>query len=334
MPVQPGRRHPGRLPAGRADVQPPRLHRGRRRQHRRLPAQPGHALLVFTEDPMRFKETLDLAVIVPQCSAPFPAASPSACCCPRRRARCSVRYGFNRWPALVMLQGRPVRRRHRRPAQLGRIPRHRCRRCWTPPPPARPPWAFPCAAPAARPAPAPPERRHGAGPTQGATMKDFPVPVRSIGPGSQPEEDAELDFLPMPRDMNTFAMPRVPEQADPAALAASRDLLAGFLAALQAWDPTAARRARASTCAASTRPRWRSPTRCSAKARSRSRSRARAAGASRRASSPACGAAARSTPRAACWPTGWRPARCPTWPSRRRCRGATACRPSTGPPAP
>ena len=68
-------------------------------------------------------------------------------------------------------------------------------------------------------------------------MKDFPVPVRSIGPGSQPEDDAELDFLPMPREMNTFAMPRVPEQADPGALVASRDLLAGFLAALQAWDP-------------------------------------------------------------------------------------------------
>jgi len=69
-------------------------------------------------------------------------------------------------------------------------------------------------------------------------MKDFPVPVRSIGPGSQPgDEDAELDFLPMPRDMNTFAMPRVPEEADPAALTVSRDLLAGFLAALQAWDP-------------------------------------------------------------------------------------------------
>ncbi len=69
-------------------------------------------------------------------------------------------------------------------------------------------------------------------------MKDFPVPVRSIGPGSQPaDEDAELDFLPMPREMNTFAMPRVPEQADPSALAASRDLLARFLAALQAWDP-------------------------------------------------------------------------------------------------
>ena len=68
-------------------------------------------------------------------------------------------------------------------------------------------------------------------------MNEFPIPVRVIGPGSQPEEEAELDFLPMPREMNTFAMPRVPEKVDPAALAASRDLLAGFLAALTAWDP-------------------------------------------------------------------------------------------------
>jgi hydrogenase-1 operon protein HyaF len=71
-------------------------------------------------------------------------------------------------------------------------------------------------------------------------MKEFPVPLRAIGPGSQPEEDAELDFLPMPRDMNTFAMPRVPEQADPTALAAARDALAGFLAALEGWDPDSA----------------------------------------------------------------------------------------------
>ena len=68
-------------------------------------------------------------------------------------------------------------------------------------------------------------------------MNEFPIPVRVIGPGSQPKDEAELDFLPMPSGMNTFAMPRVPEKVDPAALAASRDVLAGFLAALQAWDP-------------------------------------------------------------------------------------------------
>ena len=68
-------------------------------------------------------------------------------------------------------------------------------------------------------------------------MNEFPIPVRVVGPGSQPEEDAELVVMPMPSGMNTFAMPRVPEKVDPAALAASRDLLANLLAALQAWDP-------------------------------------------------------------------------------------------------
>lgn len=68
-------------------------------------------------------------------------------------------------------------------------------------------------------------------------MKDFPIPVRAIGPGSQPEEDVELDFMAMPRDMNTFEMPRVPEHVDDAALAGSRSVLARFLAELECWDP-------------------------------------------------------------------------------------------------
>jgi hydrogenase-1 operon protein HyaF len=71
-------------------------------------------------------------------------------------------------------------------------------------------------------------------------MKDFPIPVRAIGPGSQSEEDAELDVMPMPHEMNTFCMPRVPERVDPAALAASREVLAGFLAALERWDAAGA----------------------------------------------------------------------------------------------
>jgi len=36
--------------------------------------------------------------------------------------------------------------------------------------------------------------------------KPFPLPVRAIGPGSQ-AEDEELQYLAMPRDMATFAMP-------------------------------------------------------------------------------------------------------------------------------
>lgn len=72
-------------------------------------------------------------------------------------------------------------------------------------------------------------------------MKDFPIPVRglpvgAIGPGSQPAEEAELAVLDMPRDMATFEMPRVPDRVPAAALCGARDLLAGWLAALRAWD--------------------------------------------------------------------------------------------------
>jgi len=73
-------------------------------------------------------------------------------------------------------------------------------------------------------------------------MKDFPLPVRVVGPGSQPTEDEELQYLPMPREMNTFEMPRVPERADPDALRAARALLGGFLERLGAWNPEGADR--------------------------------------------------------------------------------------------
>src|ERR1019366_4421071 len=49
-------------------------------------------------------------------------------------------------------------------------------------------------------------------------------------------------YLEMPRGMNTFRMPIVPERANAAALADARDLLAGFLALLEAWDPAVTRR--------------------------------------------------------------------------------------------
>jgi hydrogenase-1 operon protein HyaF len=68
-------------------------------------------------------------------------------------------------------------------------------------------------------------------------MKDFPLPVRVTGSGSQPVEDEELQYLAMPRDMNTFRMPIVPERVDNAALAEARDLLAAFLGKLEGWVP-------------------------------------------------------------------------------------------------
>ena len=65
-------------------------------------------------------------------------------------------------------------------------------------------------------------------------MKDFPLPVRMVGAGSQPAEDDELQYLEMPRGMNTFRMPIVPEEAETAALTEARDLLALFLGQLEA----------------------------------------------------------------------------------------------------
>ncbi|WP_372656636.1 hydrogenase expression/formation protein [Hydrogenophaga sp.] len=41
-------------------------------------------------------------------------------------------------------------------------------------------------------------------------MKDFPIPVTTIGPGSQLEEET-LEYMPMPQGMETFRAPILPE---------------------------------------------------------------------------------------------------------------------------
>jgi len=51
-------------------------------------------------------------------------------------------------------------------------------------------------------------------------MKEFPIPVVAVGPGSQPE-DEELQYLPLPSSMMTFALPVMNEEADPALMAAA-----------------------------------------------------------------------------------------------------------------
>ncbi|ABM37277.1 hydrogenase expression/formation protein [Polaromonas naphthalenivorans] len=67
-------------------------------------------------------------------------------------------------------------------------------------------------------------------------MKDFPIPVRTIGPGSQPEEDV-LDYMPMPQGMETFRAPLLPEPEEVASLvlacAALRESLVQLGHALQ-----------------------------------------------------------------------------------------------------
>jgi hydrogenase-1 operon protein HyaE len=67
-------------------------------------AAPGHAMLVFTEDPVRFKETLDLAVIAPEVAKAFPGAFRTGVLLPADARKVATRYGFARWPALVLLK--------------------------------------------------------------------------------------------------------------------------------------------------------------------------------------------------------------------------------------
>jgi len=44
-------------------------------------------------------------------------------------------------------------------------------------------------------------------------MKEFPIPVRIIGPGSQPQDDETLDVMPMPQGMATYRAPVLPDGA-------------------------------------------------------------------------------------------------------------------------
>ena len=62
-------------------------------------------------------------------------------------------------------------------------------------------------------------------------MRDFPIPVRVTGPGSQPE-DAGFDYLPFSRDVATFSMPQVPSNAEAEAMTAAHGLLGRFVAGM------------------------------------------------------------------------------------------------------
>ena len=67
-------------------------------------APAGHVLLVFTEDPVRYKETLDLAVIAPEIARAFPGGFRVGVLFPDVARKVAKRYGFARWPALVLLK--------------------------------------------------------------------------------------------------------------------------------------------------------------------------------------------------------------------------------------
>lgn len=66
--------------------------------------QPGAAMVVFAEDPERAKETLDMAVIVPELHAAHLGHFRVALLPPDASRALAPRYGFARWPAIVLLR--------------------------------------------------------------------------------------------------------------------------------------------------------------------------------------------------------------------------------------
>ena len=62
-------------------------------------------------------------------------------------------------------------------------------------------------------------------------MSPITIPIRSFA--AEPEES--IAYMPMPREMTTFEMPRVPEPAVGSDVAGARDVLAQFLRRYDAW---------------------------------------------------------------------------------------------------
>lgn len=67
-------------------------------------ALPGTAMLVFCDEPERQKETLDMAVIVPELYLARPRAFRVGLLPAALARRIAPRFGFQRWPAFVMFR--------------------------------------------------------------------------------------------------------------------------------------------------------------------------------------------------------------------------------------
>jgi len=62
-------------------------------------------------------------------------------------------------------------------------------------------------------------------------MRPVTIPIRSL----MPAPDDAVEYMPMPREMTTFEMPRLPEPGPGNDVAGARDVLATFLSHLDAW---------------------------------------------------------------------------------------------------
>ncbi|MGB0126431.1 MAG: hypothetical protein WBP72_02245, partial [Rhodocyclaceae bacterium] len=68
-------------------------------------AQPGEAVLFFVEEPERYRETLDVAVILPELVAASTKPFRVGVLLPDVARPLAPRFGLRRWPALVFLRG-------------------------------------------------------------------------------------------------------------------------------------------------------------------------------------------------------------------------------------
>ena len=68
-------------------------------------AAPGDAVLLFTEDPKKYPESADVAVILPELMKAFAGRFRAAVVARGSERELQKRFGFARWPALVFLRG-------------------------------------------------------------------------------------------------------------------------------------------------------------------------------------------------------------------------------------
>ena len=63
------------------------------------------------------------------------------------------------------------------------------------------------------------------------------IPVRVVGPGSQPDSGQNLRYIDMPQDMSTFSAPMIPEPEDVSHLAGARETMRWLDEALASHRP-------------------------------------------------------------------------------------------------
>lgn len=68
-------------------------------------AAPGNSVVLFLDDPVRYPEAWDVAVVLPEVLKAFAATLRAGMLGPEEARKLQPRFGFSRWPALVFLRG-------------------------------------------------------------------------------------------------------------------------------------------------------------------------------------------------------------------------------------